>query len=175
MKKTARLIVTYHCKRKCPGCCNQQEQTVSRVSDIKELLKYQEVIITGGEPMLLASEVIYFIEELREVGFQGKIFMYTSWWNGKEISKSVLKLLNGITFTLHNEANDKDIMELKSLSNSGYLQDKNFNSRLFIDGRLFEKYDFSNINLNRWDVIRKLQWKDKCEPAEHEDLLSYLL
>jgi hypothetical protein len=83
--------------------------------------------------------------------------------------------MNGITYTIHAEATDADIMILKSLSKLTVLKEPNFSSRLIIDSRVYDHYDFSNIDLTNWDVIRKLQWKDHCEPAPNEELVEFLL
>lgn len=175
MKKTARVIVTLNCNRRCPGCCNINLPGHRKVSTDEELMGYQEIVITGGEPMLIPGKLLEFINRMWDKGYRGKIYLYTSFWNGKGISKEILKELDGFTFTLHAECTDKDIIALKSLSNSGILQNKDFSSRLIIDKRVYERYDLSNINFSRWDVIRKLEWKEKCNQAENEELLIYEL
>lgn len=175
MKKTARVIVTLNCNRRCPGCCNINLPGHRKVSTDEELMGYQEIVITDGEPMLIPGKLLEFINRMWDKGYRGKIYLYTSFWNGKGISKEILKELDGFTFTLHAECTDKDIIALKSLSNSGILQNKDFSSRLIIDKRVYERYDLSNINFSRWDVIRKLEWKEKCNPAENEELLIYEL
>lgn len=86
-----------------------------------------------------------------------------------------MKELDGFTFTLHAECTDADIIALKNLSNSGVLQDKGFSSRLVIDKRVYDRYDLSNINFSRWSVIRKSEWKEKCDPADNEELVIYEL
>ncbi|MFR1537525.1 MAG: hypothetical protein ACLSUP_02660 [Blautia massiliensis (ex Durand et al. 2017)] len=175
MKKTARVIVTFGCNRKCPGCCNSQLPEHRTIHSDEELMKYQEIVITGGEPMLIPGKVLEFINRMWDKGYRGKMYLYTSFWNGKGISKEILKELDGFTFTLHAECTDADIIALKNLSNSGILQNKDFGSRLIIDKRVYDRYDLSNINFSRWDVIRKLEWKEKCSPASNEDLLVYEL
>lgn len=173
MKKTARVIVTFGCNRKCPGCCNSQLPEHRTIHSDEELMKYQEIVITGGEPMLIPGKVLEFINRMWDKGYRGKMYLYTSLWNGKGISKEILKELDGLTFTLHAECTDADIIALKNLSNSGILQNKDFGSRLIIDKRVYDRYDLSNINFSRWDIIRKLEWKEKCSPASNEDLLVY--
>lgn len=175
MKKTARVIVTLNCNRKCPGCCNINLPEHRKVSTDEELMGYQEIVITGGEPMMIPGKVLEFINRMWEKGYRGKMYLYTSFWNGKGISKEILKELDGLTFTFHAECTDEDIIALKNLSNSGILQNKDFSSRLIIDKRVYERYDLSNINFSRWDVIRRLEWKEKCNPAENEELLIYEL
>lgn len=175
-KTTARLIVTYRCNRSCPGCCNGHGNSVREIKDIQELLGFDEIILTGGEPMLLGFKLGQFISTLREDGFKGKIYIYTAFFDENSVlHKNIIKNSDGITYTIHVEANDSDIKALKSLSEMPVLQWGDFSSRLIIDSRVYEKYDFSNIDLKNWDVIRKLQWKDECQPTEHEELLYFPL
>ena len=107
----------------------------------EELLDYEEIVITGGEPMLIPGKVLEFINRMWDKGYRGKMYLYTSYWNGKGISKEILKELDGFTFTLHAECTDADIIALKNLSNSGVLQDKGFSSRLVVDKRVYDRYD----------------------------------
>lgn len=175
MKKTARVIVTFDCMRECPGCFVLNLPKYKKVHTDEEFLGYQEIVITGGDPMLIPGKTLKFIDRMRDKGYRGKMYLHTSFWNNKGISKEILKELDGFTFTLHAECSDTDIMALKNLSNSGILQNKDFSSRLVIDKRIYDRYDLSNINFSRWSVIRKLDWKEKCDPAANEDLLVYEL
>jgi len=176
MKTTARVIVTYNCNRNCPGCCNEHGNAVYKTDVINELLMYKELIITGGEPVLISEKVMDFISRLRELGYIGKIFLYTAAFDGYNLyHHAVLKQVDGITFTIHAEATDRDIISLKALSKQSILDKSNYSSRLIIDNRVYDHYDFSNIDLKKWDVIRKLQWKDECKPAENEILTEFLL
>lgn len=175
MKKTARMIATFQCNRNCPGCCNGHGNEVKKIEDIHELLGYEEIILTGGEPMLLGNKLIDFIRTLRELCYEGDIYLYTAYWKPITNHINIINAVDGITFTIHAEATDVDIKCLKWLSQNKRLSNFNFSSRLIVDSRCYDRYDFSNIDLTNWDVIRKLQWKDKCEPAENEDLISYLL
>lgn len=65
MKKTARVIVTLACNRKCPGCCNETIGKVASIGDISVLSDYEEVVITGGEPMLNPDSLLRFIKALK--------------------------------------------------------------------------------------------------------------
>lgn len=176
MKKTARVIVTYQCNRGCPGCCNGHGNAVRKIEDINDLLGYEEIILTGGEPMLMDEKLWDFYTRLKAHGYVGKIYLYTAFWdNTNERHRTLLKWVDGITFTIHAEATDTDILALKLLSEHATLKYPRFSSRLIIDSRIFEKYDLSNIYLSNWDVIRKLQWKDYCPPAPNEELVEFLL
>jgi len=175
MKNTARVIVTFDCNRKCPGCCNTKLPEYRVVLNNEELMEYQEIVITGGEPLLMPDKILFFIFSMREKGYQGKMYLYTSLWKENYIYKRILNSLDGFTFTLHAECTDTDISALKNLSNCGFPQTSDFSSRLIIDKRVYDKYDLSNINFEKWNIIRKLEWKEKCDPAPNEELLVYEL
>lgn len=77
MKDVARVIVTYDCPRNCQNCCNEHIGDVPEVN-FKNLLKYKELVITGGESMEIAPRVVEMIHRLRANGYKGKIWLYTS-------------------------------------------------------------------------------------------------
>lgn len=91
MKKTARVIVTFRCNRKCPGCCNLNLPEYQKVHTDEELMEYQEIVITGGEPMLIPGKTLEFINRMWDKGYRGKMYLHTSLWNNKGISKEILK------------------------------------------------------------------------------------
>ena len=173
-KTTARIIVTYKCNRNCPGCCNTHDNSVRKIKDISELLKYDEIVITGGEPMLIKKDVIRLLLLLRSRGFAGKIYMYTAFFEDDTYSDILLDRLNGITFSIHAEATENDIVVFKQLSNI-IATKSHLNSRLFIDNRIWDKFEASQRRFSMWDEVRNLEWKDECKPAEHEELVEFLL
>lgn len=171
MKKTARVILTFLCNRNCPGCCNESlnPSDYHMIKNINELEKYNEVVLTGGEPFLLSAKLLVrLVKRLHTMN--KKVFLYTSnLANFKDMMK-VVRHIDGLTLTLHAECTDKDITGLAILSELLYTG-RCMNLRLFIDKRVYDRYDLSNIDFGAWDVIRKLEWKEKCEPAFNEDLL----
>ena len=64
--------------------------------------------------MTFDYKVLEFINRMWDTGYRGKMYLYTSYWNGKGISKEILKELDGFTFTLHAECTDADIIALKN-------------------------------------------------------------
>ena len=172
MKKTARVIVTTTCNRRCPGCCNETIGRVASIGDISILSDYEEVVITGGEPMLNPNTLLRFIKALKKQNKKQRIYLYTACLTMDD-HPVILKHLDGITVTVHAEATDNDIRDLKYMSYNLYGED--LDMRLFIDKRVYDRYDLSNICMKSWDVVRKLEWKEKCDPADNEDLLLYHL
>lgn len=172
MNKTARVIVTMACNRNCPGCCNNNLDSITTIRDISELSGYEEVVITGGEPMLKPDILLRFIKALRKQNKHRRVYLYTACLTLDDYRK-ILEHLDGVTVTLHAEATDEDIRNLKYMSENLY--EEHLDMRLFVDTRVYEKYDLSNIHMETWDVVRKLEWKEKCDPAENEDLLLFKL
>lgn len=169
MKETARLIVTYDCDRNCHGCCNKTGTVKAReIYSVKALGGYKEVVITGGEPLLYPGKLLKFIKQLNKANRHCKVYIYTACLHLEDYDK-ILGFVDGITVTLHAEATDDDIRNLKYMSEN--LWGEPIDMRLFIDHRVYDRYDLRNIKMDTWDVVRKLEWREDCKPADNEELL----
>lgn len=184
MKKTARVIVTYNCPRHCENCCNEHIGDVPEVK-FEDLLKYEELVITGGEPMLIASRVVEMIHRLRVAGFTGKIWLYTSSLKvGRWADKAVLKEVDGITYTLHFKPSQIDLRDVRKLSEfiRDNLDNQNHNrsDRLLIDSRCYNDEVLSIIETGtdgswgHWTSVQSLKWRDDaCPLPEGKELVFY--
>lgn len=184
MKKTVRVIVTYDCPRNCPNCCNEHLCSVPEIQ-FEDLLKYEEVIITGGEPMLLAPRIVEMIHRLRGHGFGGKIWLYSSGIKtARWADRAVVNEVDGITYTIHHKPSRNDLSDAMKLSK--YIRDNLDNrthsrsDRLFIDSRCYTDEVMSIIGigtkdcLGHWSIVKSLKWKnEKCPIPENEDLVFY--
>lgn len=181
MKKTARVIVTYKCSKKCENCCNEHIRDVPEVR-FEELLKYKEIVITGGEPMLIAPRVVEMIHRLRANGFTEKIWLYTANFRIEHWAhRRLIKEVDGITYTIHFPASKKDILYAANLNQ--FIRDHFDNRHNARSDRLI--YDSRSRNVmdtvmagtgdgNHWSKIKSLAWKtDECPIPENEDLLFY--
>lgn len=158
---------------------NAAKELQMDVITLRELMKreklpigYEEVVITGGEPMINPAQLYTVIKMLRKQNKRQKIYLYTACLTMDD-HPVILKHLDGITVTVHAEATDEDIRNLKYMSSNLY--DEDLDMRLFIDKRVYDRYDLSNICMKTWDVVRKLEWKEKCDPAENEELFLWNL
>lgn len=169
----ARLVITTQCNRNCANCCNKEGvfDQARPLEDLHKLLEYEEVMITGGEPALVPQKVEHIIDFLQGNAYKGKIYLYSAYFNDPDWFGSILPCIHGFHFTLHNEAGDLEVRQLKRLSECGILDYSTASNRLAIDSRLYEKYDFSNIDFSRWDVVRKLKWIVDCPLPDKEELL----
>jgi len=92
---TGRLIVTYDCEKDCAGCCNRDWKGLpARVIDRYD---YEEILITGGEPLLFPGKLAKLIGDLRG-RTEAKIFVYTACLTG---FREIAELADGMTLTLH--------------------------------------------------------------------------
>lgn len=179
MKKTARVIVTYDCHRNCPNCCNEHLKNVLEVK-FDDLLKYEEVVITGGEPMMIGARVVEMIHRLRASGYKGMIWLYTADLNANRWpDKAVLREVSGVTYTFHYEYTQRDISVLKRLTEYlSKIDTSNMHNRLIIDSRLLHELNWEDIipgmGAGAWDCVRWLEWKnDECPIPNNEELLFY--
>lgn len=168
MKKIARVIVAFNGGRNCPNYCNQYAKNILK---IEELLPYEEIAITGGEPMQMGARLVEMIHRLKAYGYNGMIWLYTSDLDVRRWpDKSVIAEISGINYTFHYEYTQKDITDLKRLSD--YLRTidtSNMHNRLVIDSRLKHEINWNDIGLDSWDCVRWL----KCEISENEELVFY--
>ena len=145
MKKTARVIVTYRCDRKCENCCNEHIRNAPEVQ-FEDLLEYDEIVITGGEPMLIAMRVFGLVHRLLDRKFRGRIWLYTATFNANSWEhKMLIRYVDGITYTFHADYTNRDISRLKDLTeflNSGGLSGS---YRLMVDSRVMRDISLQDI------------------------------
>lgn len=112
-----RLVVTAHCHNGCPMCCNNR-------FDLSELpvvsrWDYDEIMITGGEPMLFPNEIYNLLSTLRKLAqytpVSPKLYLYTalpkmSGYAGYYHFVNILDKLDGVVVTPHTR---KDAEELR--------------------------------------------------------------
>lgn len=112
----ARLILTYDCPRSCSYCANQNEELISHsrgISDLSDLDDYEEVILTGGEPMLDPFTTAAVATELRNRRPHRKIYVHAAMWD--DGSKYVLREVDGVTYSLHEPPVGEDLNSKKDL------------------------------------------------------------
>lgn len=170
MKKTARVIVTFECDRKCPGCCNVAPGFSYKETKFDDLLKYEEIVITGGEPMLISEYCVEFVHRLKYSGYKGKIFLYTAYnkANKKWSDLALLKEVDGVTYTIHADPTKKELQMLANMETAIILS-KVKSSRLHIDSRVKEL----NFHKEVWNEVKYFDWKEECPVIETEDILFF--
>lgn len=101
MNKKLRLLVTTDCPNKCPMCCNNQFD-FSKLP-VVDRWNYDEIMITGGEPLLFTDTLVGVLISIKELssltGNHPKLFIYTADCTNKIIK--VLPHVDGIVLTPH--------------------------------------------------------------------------
>ena len=159
-------------------CCNNQFDFDTL--PIVDRWDYDEIMITGGEPLSSAKKVRYLINLITSIkliqqaqGFLiAKFYVYTA-THHVHLIKKILKHIDGIVYTPHN------IAELNVLKTISYHLEicpypKNISMRLNVFpeiSKMIEK-DFNRAQQRRivimWDV-KHIRWVKDCPIPEGED------
>lgn len=166
--KKLRLLVTANCLNRCPLCCNKQ----FNVNDIPVVDRwdYEEIMITGGEPMLYPDRLERLCKGIREVteqmGLRPKIYLYTSrcWWN--DIDRAIRYYADGIVVAPHS-SDDVKIFRQTNNNLLKYRYGKYLECSLRL--KVFpEVRDALPENLKCWKVEHS-EWIENCPLPNGED------
>ncbi len=154
--KKLRLLVTPYCNRNCIGCCNKDyDLPTLPVISLQEASAYDEIYLTGGEPLLFVKELINTLFDLRALTRDIKIYLYSAWNKDQVSIERVLPLLDGLTYTLHTQE-DVKLFKIINLLPDFY---KRKSYRL----NVFKGIDLSRIPVNRsWKVKDNIEWIENC-------------
>lgn len=155
-----RLLLFERCNRNCDGCCNKDWDLKSLPIE-NDFSQYDEIILTGGEPML---DPLLIIKTSKCISKQSPfidIFLYTAKTDNWQAILSVLHYVDGLTVTLHEQ---KDIKPFLFLNN--ILLASNEMSVTTIWEKSFRVNIFKNIvldtNLRLWEVKDNIEWIKNC-------------
>lgn len=183
--RTARIILTLECGRRCSYCCNNPHSnpamhTVTLLEALEGLTRYDEFVLTGGEPLGSYDSVrwtIGVVMQLRALYPGRPVYLYTSVWaGGIAPMEQNLHRVSGITYTLHYPftAVDRDNLHLIQGSIMRCDPQRCLNNRLVIN---------SSIPVPRRPLIHQQVWREireidfvpdgNCPIGENEDLFYY--
>lgn len=151
--KKLRLLITKKCNKSCKGCCNK-EWDLDNLPVVDSYKDYDEIMLTGGEPMLEQADVLETIMNIRKQNTKAKIYIYTA---QPIIPTYILKNIDGLTVTLHEEQDVKSFIHLDYILTQGKY--KNLSLRLNIFGNIPLKPD-SFFPL--WKIRRNMKWIENC-------------
>jgi organic radical activating enzyme len=128
-----RLLLHSDCNRDCPGCCNKQWDP-DALPTFKTFNGFDEVILTGGEPILHPDLLFAVILEARKTSDPGtKIYLYTADVTNKAgVLIWITRHLDGICLTLHEQEDVGAFLKLqRAIDAEPGLQDKSFRLNIF--------------------------------------------
>lgn len=170
--KTARIIINKKCNRSCHYCCNEQDNTVVDgavpFTHIGIMHQFEAAVITGGEPMLFPHLVKSFVQQIKALK-NVPIYMYSATFT--KYTEEILQFLDGITFTVHQEANVKDVLGFEKIQElAAAYPGKQF--RLVV-------HDECPLPLpivpNVWSRVTFFHHKDFCPLPTNETLFEYAM
>ena len=167
MKKTARVLITKQCHRLCPQCCNNYPQIMAAmrpIAGIADLRGYENIVITGGEPLLFPLGTADLVACLygdarlhRPLWPQHpRLYLYTTLWH--PVLEEVSYWLDGITFTLHSGAGTAELMDFDRMQ-MYLLGNRRLSGRAVI-------YPHNRGLTVIPDAWKRLEVKDYCTEAE---------
>lgn len=170
MNKKLRLLVTTRCRNKCPMCCNNQFD-FSKLP-VVDRWDYDEIMITGGEPLLFGNNLLGIILSIKDIievtGNTTKIFVYTSVCDYEKVL-DILPEINGIVLTPHKESDIQDFIQLNNFlslrKDYFYVENASLRLNLFSDMKALLPKD---IDLSLWQV-KDMEWVENCPVPEGED------
>ena len=161
--KTLRLLMTEDCNRNCEGCCNK-DWDLKNLPVETNFRKYDEIVVTGGEPLLYPPDLMALVYDIRTQNPEAKIIVYTAKTNDVKALLSVLAVVDGLTITSHDL---QDLMNFMAFDVAipDYLRYKSLHLNVFegiINGLFSETYK------TNWKIKNNVKWIKNCPLPENE-------
>lgn len=163
MKDTLRLLLFEECNRNCEGCCNKDFDLLSLPVE-KDFSQYKTIILTGGEPMLKHRFVWHTIRKIRKQNSIAKIIMYTAKVDQPLFVLQVLKELDGITVTLHDQKDIIPLIRFNLIISNFYYKRSDRTFRL----NIFKGIKIHIDHLKGWTVKKDIEWIKDCPLPTNE-------
>lgn len=167
--KKLRLVITAKCHNKCPLCCNNRFDLTQL--PVVEHWDYDQIMITGGEPMLFPRQVLDIVKSIRSLdlltGRTRKIYAYTARFSIGELDL-LLFHLDGIVATPHTPSDLAHFIAFNRRLFATLPPDHHKSLRLNLFPEI-EKLLTPDIDLSLWQ-IKKMQWIKDCPVPPGEDL-----
>lgn len=157
--KKLRLLLFDTCNRSCAGCCNKGFDLPS-LPVLRDFTSWDEVYLTGGEPMLNPALVF---ETICRFHATARHYLYTAKVDDLPAVLSLLGFLAGLTLTLHDQGDVAPFLALNerllgSLNPRWSLRLNVFRGVTIPDG----------TNLSLWKVKPDMVWVKDCPIPEGE-------
>jgi len=168
--KTLRLICTWQCENDCSGCCNKHEQfspgKIDCYKDFKE--PFDQILITGGEPMLYIKKMVKLIKMLRIHQREAQIILYTAQISSLVDAIGILHIIDGMTLTLHEEADKYEFLLFQqAIRYSSFLTSKSLRLNVFAPIKV------SKAQSIHWSVKKNIKWIPDC-PLPYNEVIKQL-
>lgn len=162
--KTLRLLVTKDCNRSCDGCCNKQFDlhNLGVINNPNYYNQFNQIIITGGEPLLFPSETLRLVSNLKQLT-NADIILYTAKIDDFSIITKILDHIDGITITLHNQ---RDTILFHQLDAHMFELERMYGKNKSLRLNVFKGIEYYTSPL--WQVKNNIEWIEDCPLPENE-------
>ena len=157
-----RLLLWPDCNRSCEGCCNKQWD-LNALPECTNFTGYDEIILTGGEPLLHPRRVIDTVFAIRKQAPCTPIYLYTAWSKDITTILMVLGFVDGITLTLHRAF---DVPNFRNFD-SWFDTHPNFAKAKSLRLHVFEEVGVK-LRSQHWDVTNDIKWIPNCPLPKDE-------
>jgi len=167
--KKLRLLVTDKCNRACPGCCNK-EWDLSALPKCTSYEGYDEVILTGGEPMLVPGRLMSIIMDIKIENPDALIYMYSAKMDDPVAMRDILKYIDGVCLTVHEYKDGCHFVDLDWClrTNSAFkIKDKSLRLNIFKESGFQLRY------MNDWQIKYDLEWIKNCPLPKDEVFMKW--
>jgi len=158
--KILRLLLFEDCKRNCPGCCNN-DYDLKNLPLCIDFKGYDQIILTGGEPMLRPFFVLTVVERIRKQT-DAPIYMYTAETSNPMKLQHVLRYIDGVTITLHEQWDVETFKHFLQYFKKYPLEGKSLRLNIF-EGIVYDKE-----MCNDWKIKENMKWMKKCPLPQNE-------
>jgi hypothetical protein len=164
-KKKLRLLVLEECERDCKGCCNKDYDLSKLEIAPHSYEEYDEVLLTGGEPMLVFNMLINLITHIKDTS-SAKIILYTSKLNKPGDLDYINRRVDGVTLTLHEP---KDLILFGRFYDEYVRQDYGSWRLNVFRGVDISPHLVDQLRQLGWDVRTDKEWIPNCPLPEGEE------
>ena len=162
--KKLRLLITEKCNRNCEGCCNKDYDLENLPKIDNHFLYWDEILLTGGEPMLIPQIIRNLASKIRSVN-QCPIYVYTAKVDDLQAILSTLFFVDGLTVTLHEQKDVKPFLRFNKVIPNWVRKQLRLN--------IFKGIKISTINLGKWKIKKNIVWLKNCPLPEDETFMRY--
>jgi len=159
-----RLLLFEECNRNCRGCCNK-DWDLKALPQVKTFKGFDEILLTGGEPMLHPIIVKKVSNKIYKQNEKTKIYMYTAKVDNLDDMICIMPYLNGITLTLHVQKDVDDFLAFNQVLIQNFLGGIDY---LSLRLNIFEKVTLAYNDLFLWKIKDNIKWMKNCPLPKNE-------
>jgi pyruvate-formate lyase-activating enzyme len=139
---------------------------LQRFRYLMEVKDYDEIIFSGGEPLLVPARVEHMTDVIKSV-HDAPIYLYTAKLDNPYLFANILEKVDGMTVTLHEESDIPDFIHIDEMMKRAKGLDKSMRLNVFKEAMGV----FHNNLWKGWNVQSNMVWIKDCPIPSHETVM----